>query len=284
MRAPCKLPTLPAAALGLRRSGRLAVAAGGAVDPAPAAPAAPPRVAAKPAPRRSPAAPASRRSAPAVAGSATAAAAPAVVDARRAHEAAHWARGCTRVAGVDEAGRGPLAGPVVAAACILPRNTSGLPFIGDSKKMSERQREEAYAALTTHPGVEWYACVVGHDVVDRDNIFQATLAAMVGAVAGLRSPPDAVLVDGPHTPPSLGAVAQPLVGGDGLSLAIGAASVIAKVTRDRILVAAEADHPGYGFARHKGYGTAAHMAAIARLGPCPIHRRSFAPVKHMKGV
>lgn len=182
------------------------------------------------------------------------------------------------LAGIDEAGRGALAGPVVAAAAILPSDL--LPFlqagVKDSKLLSEKKREELYPLLTG----EALAFGVGQlssDEIDRLNILQASRRAMLLALQALSRSPALVLIDGNQPLP----IAQPqqcLVAGDRFVLSIGAASVIAKVTRDRIMRQAEARFPGYGFARHKGYGTAAHLEALRRLGPSPLHRRSFAPV------
>jgi len=200
--------------------------------------------------------------------------------AGRSHEERWWRQGFARVAGVDEAGRGPLAGPVVAAACVCPADVQ-VPGVNDSKKLDEAQREAVFAALTSHPRVQHSVCVVQRDVIDEVNILEASLRAMEGAVAGLPQPPDRVLVDGNTMPPALAETAELIVGGDAKSFAIAAASVIAKVTRDRLMMQLDADHPQYGFAHHKGYGTRAHMAAIAKHGPCPEHRRSFQPVKGM---
>lgn len=181
------------------------------------------------------------------------------------------------VAGIDEAGRGPLAGPVVAAAVILPPGFAH-PTLNDSKQLSASRREAIHAELTAcASGVHWAFAVVEADEIDRLNILGATHEAMRRAFRSLAPAPDAALIDGlplPRFPvPHRG-----IVKGDSLSLSIAAASVIAKVERDRIMDAHHLAWPAYGFDRHRGYGTAAHLAAIARLGPCPIHRRSFAPV------
>ena len=183
--------------------------------------------------------------------------------------------------GVDEAGRGPLAGPVVAAAAILPADAAGLmPLLNDSKKLTAAQREEAYNALQAHPGVLTASAVIEAGEIDRINILQATLLAMTQAVAALPSPADAALVDGNRLPSALPVKhAAAIVKGDAKSAAIAAASIVAKVTRDRIMQAAHSKWPAYGFDGHKGYGTAAHMAAIAKHGPCDIHRLTFAPLK-----
>ena len=192
------------------------------------------------------------------------------------HEFALRARGCRHIAGIDEAGRGPLAGPVVAAAAILPEGFRH-DALDDSKKLTERQRERIYAELTSREDIVWAAAIVHSDEVDRLNILRATHEAMRRAVAALSVAPGHVLIDGlPVRPFPIEQTA--LVGGDGLSFSIAAASVIAKVTRDRIMVAMDAQHPGYDFARHKGYGTPQHLARLRAHGPCPIHRRTFRPV------
>ena len=185
------------------------------------------------------------------------------------------------VAGVDEAGRGPLAGPVVAAAVCFPG--LGLPpavrsLIDDSKKLSAAGREAAYSAILEAGTVGMGEAGVAE--IDRLNILQATLLAMQRAVAALAAPPAAVLVDG-NRAPDLPCPAHPMVGGDGRSLSIAAASIVAKVTRDRIMTRLAAEYPGYGWERNAGYGVAAHRAALAALGPTPHHRRSFAPVRDM---
>jgi len=191
-------------------------------------------------------------------------------------ERALRARGFLLVAGVDEAGRGPLAGPVVAAAVILPGDFK-LDGLNDSKKIPAARREKFFAILATHPGVVWSTGQAGVDEIDRLNILRATHLAMARAVNALPAPPDHTLIDGlparglpvPHTA---------LVGGDALSLSIAAASIMAKVTRDRLMVALDAEYPQYGFARHKGYGVMEHLLALRHHGPCPVHRRSFIPV------
>lgn len=191
-------------------------------------------------------------------------------------ERALRARGFSLVAGVDEAGRGPLAGPVIAAAVILPAGFA-LDGLTDSKKVPAVRREKFFAFLTTQTSVVWSTGLAAVEEIDRLNILRATHLAMARAVGALPAPPDHALVDGlpvrdlpvPHTA---------LVGGDALSLSIAAASIIAKVTRDRLMVALDAEYPQYGFARHKGYGVRQHLEALRHHGPCPVHRRSFAPV------
>lgn len=184
-------------------------------------------------------------------------------------------RGRRYVAGVDEAGRGPLAGPVVAAAVILDPNR--LPSgIDDSKRLDAPVREELFEKLVEMAQLSW--CSVDAATIDRINIRQATLHAMHLAVSGLALAPDAILVDGRDVPHALREKGQAVVRGDAVSLSIAAASIIAKVVRDRMMKRAAIDHPGYGFASHKGYSTARHLDALADLGPCILHRRSFAPV------
>lgn len=195
-----------------------------------------------------------------------------------------WQQGFQLVAGVDEAGRGPLAGPVVAAAVIFPHHWRESGFderlrdLNDSKQLTETQREEFFTILTSLPEVCYGISIVDAATIDRINILQATHRAMNEALAQLQPQPEHVLVDGkpvktmtlPHTA---------IVKGDSLSYSIAAASVLAKVTRDRLMLEFDRRFPGYGFAEHKGYGTPQHLAAIAELGPCLIHRRSFAPFK-----
>ena len=181
-----------------------------------------------------------------------------------------------RVAGVDEAGRGALVGNVVAAAVILPAQFD-LPGLTDSKKLSARQREVLFDAITAQ-ALAWCAAVASPAEIDAMNIHHATLLAMRRAVEGLATPPQSVLVDGKFTP-DLAMPARAIVGGDASEACIAAASIIAKVTRDRQMMELEARFPGYGFAAHKGYGTKAHLAALTRLGATPEHRRSYAPVR-----
>lgn len=179
------------------------------------------------------------------------------------------------VAGVDEAGRGPLAGPVVAAAVILDE-TQPIAGLADSKKLTAARREQLFDQIRARA----LCCAVGVasvDDIDRLNILQATLLAMRRAVDGLRLKPGLVLVDGNRLP-VLGIRAEAIVRGDAIVPAISAASIVAKVTRDRALADLHLQFPGYGFDQHKGYGTAQHLEALYRLGPCPAHRRSFAPV------
>jgi ribonuclease HII len=185
-------------------------------------------------------------------------------------------RGYRCVAGIDEAGRGPLAGPVVAAAVILPAGLI-LPGVDDSKKLSPELRDALFEVISR----EALAVGVGfgdHELVDRINILQATLSAMRDAVLCLEPTPDFLLIDGISAIP-MNIAQRTIKKGDSLSYSIAAASIIAKVTRDRLMVQYDALYPGYGFAAHKGYGAASHLAAIASLGPSPIHRKSFRGVK-----
>ena len=179
------------------------------------------------------------------------------------------------LAGVDEAGRGCWAGPVVAAAVVLP-DAWAPDGLDDSKKLSPARREALFAAIRAG-ALGWAACAVPAGEIDRVNILRATLGAMSRAVARLRVPPDLVLIDGNRLP-ELPVPAQAIVGGDGASAAIAAASIVAKVLRDRVMTAWERHYPGYGFAAHKGYGAAAHREALDRLGPCPLHRLTYEPL------
>jgi ribonuclease HII len=187
-------------------------------------------------------------------------------------ERARWAAGIRRVAGVDEAGRGPLAGPVVAAAVVFPPEV-WIQGVDDSKAITPARRELLYDVIlgsAEDVGVG----IVSHEGIDEVNIYRATIRAMHEAVARLGRVPGHLLVDGPRFDhPSIPGTA--LVGGDARCFSIAAASIIAKVTRDRLMIEYDRIYPEYGFARHKGYGTAAHMEALRRFGPCPIHRRSF---------
>ena len=180
-------------------------------------------------------------------------------------------------AGVDEAGRGPLAGPVVAAAVILDRRR--VPHgIDDSKKLDEPAREALYAKITRVAG--WGIGIVDVEEIDRLNIYHATMLAMTRAVDALGIEPGMVLVDG-NALPRWRYPATALVSGDALSRSIAAASIVAKVTRDRIMHVYDADWPGYGWRQNKGYGTPGHKAALLCLGPTPHHRRSFSPVAQL---
>lgn len=179
------------------------------------------------------------------------------------------------VAGIDEAGRGPLAGPVSAAAVVLPLGFAH-PVLNDSKKLSEKKRESIFEELMLWPGLSWGHSYGDAEEIDRINILQSTHATMARAVAALPQA-DFALIDG-RPVKNFPIPSQGIVKGDGKSLSIAAASIIAKVLRDRQMIEYDAIYPKYGFAKHKGYGTKAHLEALDKLGPCPIHRRSFAPV------
>lgn len=195
-------------------------------------------------------------------------------------ESVHRVAGRLVIAGVDEAGRGPLAGPVVAGAVILPDDFTSR-WLDDSKKLTEARREILYGELTSDPRVRWASGVAEVAEIDRLNILRATHLAMRRAVAALASPaPDMVLIDGLPVR-DFPWPQQAIVKGDALSHSIAAASIIAKVERDRTMLALDKLFPDYQFARHKGYGTALHLAALQKHGPSPHHRRSFQPVAQL---
>jgi len=185
--------------------------------------------------------------------------------------------GATIVAGIDEAGRGPLAGPVVAGAVILPQGFRH-KTLTDSKQLSETQREEIYAELSGRPDVHWAVAVSGVEIIEHYNILRATWRAMQLALDALAVKPDHVLVDGLPVP-LIGVRQTAIVKGDAKSYSIAAASVMAKVTRDRMMVELHEQFPQYNFAQHKGYGTPEHLAAIEKYGPSPVHRRTFDPIR-----
>ena len=203
---------------------------------------------------------------------------PGKVDALALFDREKTGRGQRLLAGVDEAGRGCWAGPVVAAAVILPDRwcPDGLD---DSKKLTAPQREVFYGQIKAS-ALSWGACAVSSVEIDRTNILRATLRAMAGAVARLNIRPDLVLVDGLQVP-DVECPAEAVVRGDSTSASIAAASVVAKVLRDRVMTAWDVRFPGYGFASHKGYGAASHREALVRLGPCPLHRFSYRPVAEL---
>ncbi len=194
------------------------------------------------------------------------------------------ASGAARIAGVDEAGRGPWAGPVVAAAVILDRDGLDPDLAGgldDSKKLPAARREHLFAALQACARIGVGRAGVAE--IDAMNILAATLLAMGRAVSALGAPPELALVDGTSVP-DLSCPTRPVTGGDGLSLSIAAASIVAKVTRDRLMASLALAHPGYGWERNKGYGTAEHRAALEALGTTPHHRRSFRPIRKIMGL
>ncbi len=195
------------------------------------------------------------------------------------YEVAKQGDGFQRIAGIDEAGRGPLAGPVSAGAVILPDGFSH-DLLNDSKKLTEKRREAIYEELTANDEVIWALSYGDMAEIDSINILRSTHAAMARAALELSVRPDFCLIDGlpvPHFP----IASQGIVKGDGKSLSIAAASIIAKVSRDRLMLQYAEQYPEYGFERHKGYGTKLHLEALRKYGPCPIHRRSFAPVAQL---
>lgn len=199
------------------------------------------------------------------------------LDAMSVFEKRLKAEGFSRIAGVDEAGRGPLAGPVLAAACILPE---GALFEGlnDSKQVLPEKREILFGQITTCPDIRFGIGKASVAEIDRYNILRATFLAMKRAVASLPLQPDYLLIDGNQLP-SLGVPSEALIEGDGKSISIAAASILAKVTRDRMMCEWDAKWPQYGFKQHKGYATDQHLEALRQFGPCPLHRKSFGPVK-----
>ena len=182
-------------------------------------------------------------------------------------------QGYVAVCGVDEAGRGPLAGPVYAAAVILPADCA-IEGLNDSKKLSEKKREALFDVIRTQ-AVAYAVASASVEEIEEHNILQATFLAMNRAIAALAPAADFALVDGNRVPKGLTLPCETLVGGDAKSCSIAAASILAKVSRDRYIREMDAVYPQYGFARHKGYGTKEHIEAIRTFGPCPIHRMSF---------
>jgi ribonuclease HII len=185
-----------------------------------------------------------------------------------------WVQGIERIAGVDEAGRGPLAGPVVAAAVIFPKEFI-IENVDDSKKCTAKQREKLFTLIIEH-AISVGVGIVDHEVIDRINILQATILAMKKSLENMKIQPEFALIDGnsfKHDTLRF----QNIIGGDAKSFTIAAASIVAKVIRDRLMCALDVRFPQYGFARHKGYGTRQHIEAIRAYGLCEIHRRSFHP-------
>lgn len=183
----------------------------------------------------------------------------------------------TRIAGVDEAGRGPLAGPVVVAAVILDR-TRRINGLADSKVLTP-ERREVLAVRIRERAVAFSVVAIEVGDIDRINIFHATMLGMSRALAALAPAPTLALIDGNQLPKELACPARAIVDGDAKEKAISAASILAKVARDKLMCELDVQYPGYGFAQHKGYSTPEHFEALQRLGPCPQHRRSFAPVQ-----
>lgn len=187
------------------------------------------------------------------------------------------AKGFQCIAGVDEAGRGPLAGPVVAAACIIPEDLF-IPYVNDSKKVPPKLRRQLFEKITTNEHIIYAVGIIDVAEIDRINIYQATVQAMLAAVNQLKSTPNYLVVDGmklphPHIP------CLKIIKGDLLSQSIATASIIAKETRDELMRQYHLKWPQYGFDQHKGYGTVQHLAALREYGPCEIHRRSFEPCR-----
>ena len=200
------------------------------------------------------------------------------LDAMYVFERATIAAGHAIVAGVDEAGRGPLAGPVAAAAVILPQECY-LPHLNDSKKLSHTVREELFAQITEQ-AISYHVALMDAEMIDRMNILQATRTGMYEAIAALTPAPDEVLIDAVELP-KLSMPSQSIIKGDAKSASIAAASILAKVTRDHLMESYDIQYPHYGFAKHKGYGTREHIDAIRKYGICPIHRKSFDPIRSM---
>ena len=187
-------------------------------------------------------------------------------------EREHFAAGVEWICGVDEAGRGPLAGPVCAAAVILPRELE-IPGLNDSKKLTDKKRRELYDVITSE-AVAYGIAMASEQEIDEINILQATYLAMERAINQLTIKPDLALIDG-NRAKDFGVPVETIVGGDGLSASIAAASILAKVTRDNYMLEMANTYPQFGFEIHKGYGTKAHYAALTEFGTCPIHRMSF---------
>lgn len=193
------------------------------------------------------------------------------------HEKSIWQNDIKFVAGIDESGRGPLAGPVVAAVVIFPPFKKIKEKIGDSKKFSPNRREQLFEFINKE-AIDWGIGIVGEKIIDKINILQATRLAMLKAVEALKTPPEFLLIDGPISL-NIKISQKPIIRGDEQSLSIGAASIIAKVLRDRVMHKYHRLFPEYGFDEHKGYPTSKHINALEKYGPSPIHRRSYEPVK-----
>ena len=195
------------------------------------------------------------------------------------YEQAKRKEGYQLVAGIDEAGRGPLAGPVSAAAVILPDGFSHT-LLDDSKKLTEKRREIIYEEITNRDDIVWGMSMGDREEIDSINILKSTHAAMARAARKLKQLPDYCLIDGLSVP-NFPIASEGIVKGDTKSLSIAAASIIAKVSRDRVMLKYAEQYPEYGFEKHKGYGTSLHLEALKKHGPCPIHRQTFAPVSRL---
>ena len=205
----------------------------------------------------------------------------------RVHEQHAGAAGSLCIAGIDEVGRGPLAGPVVAAVAVIDRTMAKrklLRLINDSKKLVREARETAYEAMVASGIVQFAVAEASVEEIDRINILQATFLAMRRALQALAEQPEVVLIDGNQVPPRLGCRAETIVGGDARSYSIAAASIFAKVTRDRYMCRLAESFPGYGWETNVGYRSRAHLRALNDLGPTTHHRRSFAPVAKLLGL
>jgi ribonuclease HII len=197
-------------------------------------------------------------------------------------------QGYKLIGGIDEAGRGPLAGPVVAACVVIGGSrdainrvsTDALNIVNDSKKLSPKKREEAFGIIKSE--LDFGIGICDHETIDRINILQATFLAMKKALSAFKQKPDFILVDGKFVIPNLSIKQKAIIDGDRLVFSIAAASIIAKVARDRIMLEMHNLYPQYEFKKHKGYGTKLHLAALKKFGPSPIHRRSFRPVRNCR--
>ncbi len=193
-----------------------------------------------------------------------------------------FSQGYNKIGAMDEAGRGPLAGPVVAACVLLesgsaPRISDDLLLINDSKKLTAKRREKLFDIITSE--FEFAIGVCDHNTIDRINILQASFLAMKKAIGAIKRKPDFIILDGKLPIPNISISQKAITGGDRLVFSVAAASILAKVTRDRMMMEAHEAYPGYGFDKHKGYGTKFHMEQLRKFGPSPIHRKSFGPVK-----
>jgi len=198
-----------------------------------------------------------------------------------------FSQGCKLVGGIDEAGRGPLAGPVVAACVVWPSDFDAekllyteLKLLRDSKKTNEKLREQLFQAVQAE-ATEIGVGICDHLTIDRANIFQATFLAMKKSLSALKNKPDFILIDGKFGIPNTSYPQKAIIKGDSKIFSIISASIIAKTTRDRLMLKFHEQYPEYGFDQHKGYGTKLHLAMLKKYGPCPIHRKSFGPVKNL---
>lgn len=202
------------------------------------------------------------------------------IEALKKYEYMAYEQGFQYIAGVDEVGRGPLAGPVAAAAVILPRDFC-LSGVNDSKALSEKKRQSLVGQIKQE-ALAWSVAVLSPEYIDRENILNATREAMRMAIKALRPVPDYLLIDAVKIP-DIKIKQLPIIKGDALSISIACASIIAKVERDEMMKNYDTLYPNYGFARHKGYATREHILALQQYGPCPIHRKSFEPIKSSLG-